>query len=162
MNAPKEPMKFARSDLSDWKWVQTGGPDLAEEAEKDREEYALVAEKVFADSASEDTPLNRFLHNLCIKNRTLRLPRSVGGRQAVEVRRTELDIIRLCEGENPKKTVLDAFAQALLPPENLMPGDILEVRWVNRIDKHENPFCSLGYFLTTLYPAKNPLPDTQP
>jgi hypothetical protein len=53
-------MKFTRSGLSDWKWVQTGGPDLSEETEKDREEYALVAEKVFADSVSEDTPLNRF------------------------------------------------------------------------------------------------------
>jgi hypothetical protein len=147
-------MKFTRSGLSDWKWVQTGGPDLSEETEKDREEYALVAEKVFADSVSEDTPLNRFLHNLCIKNRTLRLPQSVGRREAVEVGRTYLDITYLCKDENPKKTTLDAFAQALSTPENLMPEDILEVRWVNRIDKQDNPFCSLGYFLTTLYPAK--------
>lgn len=163
MNSSKEPIKFTRSDISDWKWVQTGGPDLSEEAEKEREEYALMAEKVFADSVSTDTPLNRFLHNLCVRNRTLRLPQSVGGRKAVEVRRTELDIIHLCEDENPKKTTLDAFAQALLPPENLMPGDILEVRWVNRIDKQDNPFCSLGHFLTVLYPAKLfNASDTQP
>ena len=148
-------MTFTRSSLSDWRWVQTDGPPIAEVTEKSREEYAAMAEKVFKSSVSEETQLNRFLHNLCKNNRTLRLPQTVEGRVPVEVRRTLIDFTSLCEtSEDPKKVVRDAFDQALSAPKDFKIGDFLEVRWVNKMDKRDNPYGSLGYFQTTLYPAK--------